>query len=78
MSNNQSHIIVTDYDNVRLSKSTLSWLDSLDKDWQRISINNRLRSKHAKMVRDKVHALTSAVSLASEIAWLNNESLDEF
>lgn len=69
--------INTDYNPVYLSPKTLAYLESLDPNWLSVSTNKRLRSKHAKLVKEKVAAVESAAMTLAEIAWAAGDSLDE-
>lgn len=60
---------VTDWAYVSMSRNTLAYLESIDPDWYRISINKRLRSKHAKRIRDEIHQIEMAAVTLSKIAY---------
>lgn len=71
-------IIVTEFGVVKISARSLAWLNSLDVDWRTISTNKRMRSKHAKQVREQVCRFESAVMIAAAIAWHAGDDLQEF
>ena len=69
--------IDTDFSRVLISPKTLTYLESLDPDWLSISSNKRLRSQHARIVKQKVAAVETAAMILSEIAWAAGGELTE-
>ena len=74
----KNDVVFTEFGVVKISKKSLSWLNSIDKNWYEIFNNKRLRSKHAKYVREQVLKFESAVMIAAEIAYHTEEILEEF
>lgn len=70
--------VITDFGNVRISISSLAWLESIDPEWREIAANKRKRGKHAKYVRDRVRRFEDAVSIAAIIAYHAGSRLREF
>lgn len=68
-------IVITDYGEVRISKRSLAWLNSIDPEWRNCK---RKRSKHAKRVQEQVRMFEIAVMVAASITWANGDELKEF